>query len=178
MADELSGPRSGRIRNKLRLLLRRQERPVDALSNIKAGVGALCGMLLVGQLAYVTELPLLLAPLGATAVLLFGQPSSPLAQPINVMGGYLIGTIACEAAFFAFPGQWIAAAAAVAAAIVIMRAVRVTHPPAGAMPILGFGDETHGLVLFGAVLVGSLILVGLALAVHRIPPRRAYPASD
>ena len=51
------------------------------------GIGA------VGALAALTHLPLLLAPLGASAVLIFGQPASPLAQPANVFGGYLVATI-------------------------------------------------------------------------------------
>ena len=33
---------------------------------------------------------MLLAPFGATAVLLFGQAESPLAQPANIFGGYLL----------------------------------------------------------------------------------------
>jgi len=168
-------PLAGKVRTVAATMLRRHERPIDPISNLKGGVGALLGMLVVGQLAHMTDLPLLIAPLGATAALLFGQPSSRLAQPVNLMGGYLIGTIACEGAFYAFPGAWIATAVAVACAVIAMRALRVTHPPAGAMPILGFGEEVHGAELFVVVLVGSLILVALALVIHRIPPRRPYP---
>lgn len=159
----------------LRSLIARHETPVEQLSNIKAGLGAILGICVVGWLATVTGLPLLLAPLGATAALLFGQPSSPLAQPMNVMGGYLLGTVVCEAAFLLFPGWWLAAAVAVGLAIVVMRAARVTHPPAGAMPILGFGEGIHGVELFGVTLVGAVTLIMLALATHAIPPRREYP---
>lgn len=156
--------------------LSRQETRVDAGSNLKAGLGAFIGMLLVTQLATLTELPLLIAPLGATAVLLFGQPSSPLSQPVNVMLGYLVGTIVCEAAARLSPGDAMAVAVGVGAAIIVMRAMRVTHPPAGAMPILGFGSTHHGVELFASVLVGSVALIALAAVVHAIPPRRTYPA--
>jgi len=158
-----------------RSLLARHEPPVDQLSNLKAGVGAVVGICAVGWLATVTGLPLLLAPLGATAALLFGQPSSPLAQPVSVMAGYLIGTLVCEAAFILFPGWWLAAAVAVGVTIVLMRGMRVTHPPAGAMPIFGFGDNLHGLELFGVTLIGAVMLIVLALVTHAIPPRRQYP---
>ena len=47
-------------------------------------VGAVVAMTLVGGLAAWTGLPMLLAPFGATAVLLFGQAESPLAQPVNL----------------------------------------------------------------------------------------------
>jgi CBS-domain-containing membrane protein len=159
----------------LRSLLARHEAPVDQIANVKAGIGAVVGISAVGWLAAMTGLPLLLAPMGATAALLFGQPSSPLAQPMNVMGGFLIGTIVCEAAFNAFPGMWVAAAIAVGVTVALMRGLRVTHPPAGAMPILGFGEQLHGVQLFGVTLVSCVILIALALAVHAIPPRRQYP---
>ncbi|MCV0395503.1 MAG: HPP family protein [Rhizobiaceae bacterium] len=144
-------------------------------SNIRAGLAATLGVALVGALSAWSDLPLLLAPLGATAGLLFGQPSSPLSQPINVVGGYLVGTIACEAAFLAFPDAWLAAALAVGVTIIVMRALRVTHPPAAALPILGFGEGVHGLELFIVVLCSSALLISLAFLVHAIPPRRQYP---
>lgn len=153
----------------------RHERDVDQVANLKAGVAAVAGMLLVSQLARWTGQPLLLAPLGATAVLLFAQPSSPLAQPINVMLGYLVGAIVCESAFFLIATPHLAAAVAVGVTVVLMRGLRVTHPPAGALPILAFGERLHGLQLFGVVFVGCVTLVALALIVHRIPPRRDYP---
>lgn len=130
---------------------------------------------MVGEIASLTGLPLLLAPFGATSALLFGQPSSRMAQPINVMGGYLIATITCDAAFFLFPKEWLAAAIAVGLAVVIMRWARVTHPPACAMPILGYSTNFHGFQLFFTVFVGAVLLICLALIVHYIPPRRRYP---
>lgn len=156
-------------------LFARHERPVDGASNIKAGIAAILGMLAVGYLAYLTGQPLLLAPLGSTSVLLFAQPSNPLAQPINVMMGFLIGAVVCEAVFFVLPGTWLAAAVSVGLAIILMRAFRVTHPPAGALPIMAFGQGLHGVKLFAIVFVGCTLLLALALIVHRIPPRREYP---
>lgn len=159
----------------IKALFLRHESPVAFSANLRAGLAAIVGIALVGVLASWTELPLLLAPLGSTAGLLFGQPSSALSQPINVMGGYLIGTIVCEAAFFIFPGAWLAAAVAVGVTIVVMRAVRVTHPPAAALPILGFGEPVHGVQLFLVVFVASVVLISFALVVHNLPPRRPYP---
>jgi CBS-domain-containing membrane protein len=156
-------------------LTARHERSVDHASNIKAGIAAIVGMLAVGYLAYITGQPLLLAPLGSTSVLLFAQPSSPLAQPVNVMMGFLVGAVVCEAVFYVLPGTWLAAAVSVGLAIIVMRALRVTHPPAGALPIMAFGQGLHGVQLFAIVFVGCAMLVLLALVVHRIPPRREYP---
>lgn len=159
----------------LRRLTARHEDHVDGLANLKAGVAAIVGLCLIGWLATIIDLPLLLAPMGATAALLFGQPSSPLAQPMNVVCGYLIGTVVCELAFMGFPDIWVAGAVAVGCTVVIMRALRVTHPPAGAVPILGFGNGIHGTSLLLVIMAGVAILVAIALVVHAIPPRRTYP---
>ena len=156
-------------------LTQRRERRIEIGPILKGGAGATAGVAMVGWLSTLTGLPLLLAPFAATSALLFGQPSSRLAQPINVMGGYLIATIACDAAFYLFPHAWIAAAVAVGVAVVAMRWARVTHPPACAMPILGYDANFHGVELFFTVFVGAALLVALALVVHRIPPRRRYP---
>jgi CBS-domain-containing membrane protein len=163
------------FRQYLRALTRRRERKIAFTAIAKGGLGAFAGVAMVGALATLTGLPLLLAPFAATCALLFGQPSSRLAQPVNVMGGYFIATIACDAAFFAFPHAWLAAAAAVGIAVIAMRWARVTHPPACAMPILGYDASFHGIELFLTVFVGAAFLVSLALVVHRIPPRRRYP---
>ncbi|MDT9091827.1 HPP family protein, partial [Escherichia coli] len=59
----------------------RHEPPVALRANLRAGLAAIAGIALVGGLATWIELPLLIAPLGPTSGLLFGQPSSALSQP-------------------------------------------------------------------------------------------------
>ncbi|KFB10923.1 Membrane protein [Nitratireductor basaltis] len=133
------------------------------------------GMALVGTLSTLTGLPLLIAPLGATAVLLFGQPSSPLAQPMNIFGGYLIAAIVGVGAMALFPAAWWAAACAVGIAIALMLMLRVTHPPAGALPLVATAIPFQGQELFVFVLIGCISLVSLALVHHWLPPRVQYP---
>ncbi len=133
------------------------------------GIGA------VGGISAATGMPLLIAPLGATVVLLFGQPASPLAQPINIFGGYLLATILAVAAAIAFPGIWWVAAIAVGAAIAGMLALRITHPPAGAVPLVALAAPAQCLSLFPTILIGCVSLVVLALLHHRLPPRIQYP---
>lgn len=144
-------------------------------SHLKSGVGAILGVGAVGGLATLTELPLLIAPLGATAVLLFGQPSSPLAQPANIFGGYLLATIFGVAAALALPAAWWVAALMVGVVIAAMSALRLTHPPAGAIPLVALAAPLQSVSLFLTVLLGCLSLVSLALVHHRLPPRISYP---
>ncbi|GLS34218.1 HPP family protein [Mesorhizobium albiziae] len=163
------------MRRHIRSLTARHEPRGQFLSHLKSGSGAILGMSLVGGLSSLTGLPLLIAPLGATAVLLFGQPASPLAQPMNIFAGYLIAAIVGVAAALAFPGAWWAAAIAVGIAIALMLMLRVTHPPAGALPLVATASPFQGATLFVVVLIGSASLVVLALIHHWIPPRVQYP---
>ncbi len=78
------------------------------------------------------HVPLLVAPMGASAVLLFAVPASPLAQPWSIIGGNtisaLIGVIVAH--FVHEPA--LATGIAVALAIAAMSFTRCLHPPGGA----------------------------------------------
>jgi CBS-domain-containing membrane protein len=163
------------MRRHIRTFTARHEPGGQLLSHVKSGSGAILGMSIVGGLSSVTGLPLLIAPLGATAVLLFGQPASPLAQPMNIFGGYFVAALIGAAAVAVFPGMWWAAAVAVGVVIATMLILRVTHPPAGALPLVAAASPLHGATLFIVVLIGSVSLVGLAVLHHWIPPRVQYP---
>ncbi|ODN71312.1 HPP family protein [Methylobrevis pamukkalensis] len=155
----------------------RHEPPsVSHLASLKSGLGGLIGIGLSGGLAGLTGLPFLIAPFGASAVLVFGQPASPLAQPANVIGGYAVATLVTLVVLAFLPMGWLAAAIGVGAAIALMALLRVTHPPAGAIPILAATSSIHGLTLVAVVAGGSLLLVLVAALHHRLPPRlHVYP---
>ena len=85
------------MRHHIRLFTARHEPEGHVLQHLKSGLGAGLGLALVGALASLTGWPLLIAPLGASVVLLFGQPGSPLAQPANVFGGYFLATLVAVA---------------------------------------------------------------------------------
>ncbi|WP_374529766.1 HPP family protein, partial [Novosphingobium sp.] len=81
-------------------------------------------------------LPLLVAPLGASAVLVFAVPASPLAQPWSVIGGSLIsGAIGLATGHF-LGAPVLSASIAVGLAIAVMSMLRCLHPPGGACALL------------------------------------------
>ncbi|MEP9348720.1 HPP family protein [Xanthobacter sp. KR7-225] len=147
----------------------------SVLIGMKSGAGGMLGMGLVAGLAAFTDLPFLIAPFGASAVLLFAHPATPLAQPANVVGGYALAAMVGLGFALLFPGAWWAAAVGVGLAIAAMLAFRVSHPPAGAVPILMVLAPGDPMPLVGVVVMGSLALVGLAIVYHRLPPRHDYP---
>lgn len=160
------------------------ESAVGAAERLRSCAGALVGILLCGALSAVLLGPSaqafwLIAPMGASAVLLFAVPASPLAQPWSIVGGNLCAGLigVCCAKLIAVPVA--AACVAIALAIAAMFALRCLHPPSGAVAltaVLG-GPAVHaagfGFVLV-PVLLNSLLLLAVALVYNRALGRR-YP---
>jgi CBS domain-containing membrane protein len=152
---------------------------INARERWRIVLGAFLGVLAAGGLSHLAGgadvLPWLVAPMGASAVLVFGVPSSPLAQPWSVVGGNTLSAlvgIAC--ARWLGPPEF-AAAVAVGAAIGLMLALRCLHPPGGAsalMMVLG-GITNPWFALF-PVLLNSVLLAGAGMAWNNAT-RRPYP---
>jgi CBS domain-containing membrane protein len=125
------------------------------------------------------SLPAIVAPLGASAVLVLAVPSSPLAQPWPVIGGNVISSLVGVLVAHLVPGPSLAAGVAVGAAIGVMSLLRCLHPPGGAAALTavigGAGVQAAGYG-FALVPVGvnSLALVALGIAYHRLTGR-SYP---
>ncbi|MBI4045737.1 MAG: HPP family protein [Devosia nanyangense] len=144
--------------------------------HLTSGSGAFIGLTMVGANAALTGYPLLIAPLGATAVLLFAQPGSPLAQPANVFGGYALAVVLAAIAILLWPEHhWWVATICVGVVIAAMLVFRVTHPPAGAVPLVAVAGPIAPGTLAGAVMAGATCLVAVAVLHHRLPPRISYP---
>lgn len=165
------------MRHHWKTFFARHEPPCGSLLvGLKSGAGGMLGMGIVGGAAAFTSLPLLIAPFGASAVLLFGHPTLALAQPANVIGGYAVSASVAIVFALLFPGAWWAAALGVGLAILAMLLLRVSHPPAGAVPILMTLSAIDPFELAGIVMAGAIGLVAVASLYHRLPPRHHdYP---
>jgi CBS domain-containing membrane protein len=153
--------------------------PIDGKERLRAVLGAALGIgiaaILCRWLAGDVIGPWLVAPLGASAVLVFAVPASPLAQPWSVVGGNTVSAlvgIAC-ANFIGEPAM--AGAVAVSAAIGLMFALRCLHPPGGAMALIAVltHTTTFDFAWFPAC-VNSLLLVLAGIAYNSFTGRR-YP---
>nr|WP_296984317.1 HPP family protein [uncultured Desulfovibrio sp.] len=145
----------------------RHQSPLSKKSVVLAGLGGLVGIALTGALTAFGTVPLLMAPFGASCVLLFTVPDSPLSQPANVIGGHVISTLVGLVLRMMLPDQWWAWALAVGLAIALMAALRVTHPPAGADPLVVFAANPGFEYLLFPVLTGSCLLVVIAGIFHK-----------
>ena len=130
-------------------------------------LGALLAIALLGLLGAWSGMVLLAAPLGASSVLLFGYPASPLAQPRNIVLGNLVGALVSVAAV-AWLGQGpLVIALAVGLTVLLGQQLRCLHPPAGGLAFLGVALGATPLFVLTPVLSGSLLLVLIAAAFSR-----------
>jgi CBS-domain-containing membrane protein len=138
-------------------------------------IGGACGIFILGGLSNLAGDPLLMAPFGATCVLLFAAPESAFAQPRAVIGGQVIATIIALGVLSIFGTPWWAMPLAVGAAMGAMQLTHTVHPPAGATPIVILLSAPGWRFLVTPVVAGSATLVLVAFGFHNLARRRSYP---
>ncbi|CAN7464488.1 HPP family protein [Rhizobium sp. LjRoot258] len=149
-----------------------------------ACLGALIAIALTGMVCGYffgqgSHLPLIVAPMGASAVLLFAVPASPLAQPWSIVGGNTISAMMGIIAAHFIHEPIIAIGVGVSLAIGAMSFTRCLHPPGGAAALTavlgGPAVASWGLLFpFVPVALNSCILVALGILFHKLG-RRNYP---
>ncbi|KNY22787.1 HPP family protein [Methylobacterium sp. ARG-1] len=157
--------------------------PVSKRERLRSAAGALLGILATGLVCRAAigpeAAPVLIAPMGASAVLLFAVPASPLAQPWSILGGNLVAALVGVTAATWVPDPFVAASVAIGLAIALMMALRCLHPPSGAVAltaVLGgpaIRELGYGFVLW-PVAANSLLLLSAALLFNNLTGR-AYP---
>ncbi|ATE62320.1 HPP family protein [Thauera sinica] len=145
-------------------------------------LGALLGLLStewISHLALGESNPWFVAPMGASAVLLFAVPASPLAQPWSIIGGNFVSALigVCCAQWLGHSG--VAGAVAVALAVGAMFQLRCLHPPGGAVALTSvLGGPAVDAMGYGFALwpvaVNSACMLLTALAFNNLW-RRRYP---
>jgi CBS domain-containing membrane protein len=155
---------------------------VQAKERWRIVFGAAFGILLTGLLSRWLGPEVsawMVAPIGASAVLVFALPSSPLAQPWSVVGGNTVSALVGTACALLIPDPVAAAAVAVSLAIGAMVYLRCLHPPGGAAALLVVLAHSHSWafvafpVLGNSVLLVCMGLVFNTLTGHTYPHKHA-----
>lgn len=161
-----------------------------------ACVGVLVGVALVGLAGALAHgdnahAPWIIAPIGASAVLVFAVPASPMSQPWPTIGGNCLSAAAGFAVAHVIDNHTAAVAVAVGLAMALMSLTRSLHPPGGATaltaalagPAVASAGDLFPLVALNAV---GLVAVGWGFhrfSGHSYPhhapsaPARALPAT-
>jgi CBS domain-containing membrane protein len=153
---------------------------VSWAERLRACSGALVGLMLVmtlakllGELSGIDEW--LMASLGASALLVFALPGSPMAQPWAVIAGNSLSALVGVSATILIKEPLLAAPIAASLSIMGMFVLRCLHPPAAAVALIAvLGHVTHYRYAFFPVCVDSILLV-LAGAIYSNMTSKSYP---
>jgi CBS-domain-containing membrane protein len=124
---------------------------------------------------------LIVASMGASAVLLFAVPHGPLSQPWPLIGGHVISAFIGVSIRMLVPDMVLAAALAVGISIGVMYYLRCIHPPGGASALAAVvsGEEVYALgylFVLTPVLLNALVIMLTAFLVNYPFKWRRYPA--
>ena len=153
---------------------------IDGRERLRFIVGAMGGVLLTAMLSRwwagdSATGPWMVASLGASAVLVFGMPSSPLAQPWPVLGGSTLSALVGAGCAAVVPDPALAGALAVGLAIALMVPLRCLHPPGGAMALYVVLNAGDGWRLAAFPILLNVLILLLAAVVYNALTGRKYP---
>ncbi|MEY3462744.1 MAG: hypothetical protein RLZZ468_522 [Cyanobacteriota bacterium] len=137
---------------------------------VASWLGGLLAITALGLISTWSHYPLVVAPFGASTVLLFGHPGSPLAQPRNIVLGNTVAaawSVGCVTWFGTAP--WVMGLA-VGGTIALGQLLRCLHPPAGAVALLAVLLEARPGFVLMPVFTGSLLLTLMAVLFSRLRP--------
>lgn len=156
------------------------------VEKIVSGLGGLLGiffiLLISRQFLGPQATVLIVASMGASAVLLFAVPHGPLSQPWALVGGHLISAAIGVSCYLVIPDHFIAAATAVGLAITAMYYLRCIHPPGGATALTTVvaGANVHALgyaYMLTPVLLNVVVILTVAIVFNYAFAWRRYPAA-
>ena len=153
---------------------------VSWVERIRASVGAFFGLVLVltiakslGEFSGIEEW--LMASLGASALLVFALPSSPMAQPWAVIAGNTLSALVGISCAQLISEPILAMPIAAAISILGMFMLRCLHPPAAAVALITvLGHILHYRYAVFPVMVDSILLI-LAGAIYSNVSGKGYP---
>jgi len=124
---------------------------------------------------------LIVASMGASAVLLFAVPHGPLSQPWPLIGGHVISAIIGVSVRMLVPDMFLAAALAVGISIGAMYYLRCIHPPGGASALAAVvsGPDVYALgfqYVLTPVFINASVIMLTAMLVNYPFAWRRYPA--
>lgn len=124
---------------------------------------------------------LIVASMGASAVLLFAVPHGPLSQPWSLIGGHLVSALIGVSCAKFIPDVFIAAPLAVGIAVGAMYYLHCIHPPGGATALSAVvgGYEVQQLgyqFILSPVLINVVTIISVAFIFNYFFTWRRYPA--
>jgi CBS-domain-containing membrane protein len=128
-------------------------------------------------LTYKTQFGLfLISSFGSSMLLIFGYPESPFAQPKNIFFGHLLTTLI--GMFFLhliFLPLYIIIPISVGFGVGLMILLKISHPPAGANPIIVIMGSASPDYLINPIIIGTAIILIFGVVLNRFILKKKYP---
>lgn len=158
--------------------------PASHTEKLVSSLGAFAGILavyLASDYFLGESAVLMVASMGASAVLLFAVPHGALSQPWPLLGGHLVSACVGVACARHVPDALLAAPLAVGLAVSCMYYLRCIHPPGGATALVAVigGPDVHALAyqfIAIPVMLNVLAILATAVAFNALFHWRRYPA--
>ncbi|MFM1985795.1 MAG: hypothetical protein RIS18_12 [Actinomycetota bacterium] len=128
-------------------------------SMLLGALGATIGIILLQYLSETANIALLVAPFGATFVLVFALPDSPLVKPKNIIGGYLISAIIGLFFYQLLGNTSISLGMAFGLTFILMQLTKTLHPPAGSIPLLIMFSNSDWSFIITPILAGVILIL-------------------
>ena len=148
-----------------------------------AGVGAAVTIIILGYITYESILAdtiyglWIFASFGSTVVIVFGYPNNDFAQPKNIFFGHLLTSFVGICFLTFLEVNFITLGLAVGIGIMLMIALKITHPPAGGNPIaVMIGGVSFEFLIF-PVMVGTIAIIIGGIIYNSLILKRKYPIS-
>ncbi len=139
------------------------------ISIVGAFIATLIATFFTSTILEAEQVPMVLASTGASAMLIFGLPHSPVSQPWNLVGGHVVSAPVGVACYQGIPNELLAASTAIPMAMFLMHKLHCMHPPGGATAVTAVvgGTAVHSLgyaYVVMPVFFSAIILLSVAMA--------------
>ncbi len=112
-----------------------------------------------------------IAPFGATTILVFGSPYSPMAQPRNVILGHILTTVIGLTVYHILDVSALSLSLALGISLFSMLITRTMHPPAGGNPLIIMLTDQNWNFLVTPILFGVCTIVLFGWTVRKARER-------
>lgn len=141
---------------------------------VVSAMGCLIAMSLFSFIAFSLNYPMVLGPVGASCLLIFGAHKSPFSQPRQVIGGHFLATSAAILISDLFGKSSFTLGLTLGTVIILMVLFNTIHPPAAASAIVAINTGVDwGFI--PCILLCIILLVGMSLVYNNLFPDRQYP---
>lgn len=145
----------------------------------RISIGVALGLLITGVLSrwwsQGASSMWMVSSLGASAVLLFGMPASPMAQPWPVLVGTVLSALVGAAMQAVIPDTAIACALAVGLSVMLMVPLRCMHPPGAGFAAYVVLEHINGVTLVVFPILFNVAALLICAVIYNAITGKRYP---